>query len=208
MCTGEHATFPEEARYKHMYKVLCCATCGIEERLHEAGCKHHDFSKFRCVNCNMLLSSEDEECNCDSGRPDIYKRDTTMGVMNIPTPFLDQVLDHQFGRLPDYKSYLGIYYWFFVVGGYFLMNKKDNGWSMIPTIFGEAGTGKSMYLTALMKLVPTEKLGTLSSNAQETFGLEALVNHDGTLQKKYCIFECTGDFKIPPQQFQSMASGS
>jgi hypothetical protein len=78
-------------------------------------------------------------------------------------------------------------------------------WQKLVCILGDAGTGKSVIGGILKDFVPANMSATLSMNAQEEFGLATTVGPQGPLRT--IMFECSGDVKIPAQQFQSMSTG-
>lgn len=201
---------PEMYRYENVYLNYVCRNCNTSKKFHKKTCRRPDFSAFQCEECGCKSTDITKPCECEH-EPQYFGVDVAAGLQNVPTPFMDCVMTTQFNHLSDHQKYMGLRYWMFVMAGYFLLPKTvydpSLDWPIIPCIFGEAGSGKSILMSALSKLVNQEKIGTLSSNAQETFGLEALVSYDGTCQKKYLILEASGKFKIPPQQFQSISCG-
>lgn len=215
---------PKKFCFENYVPNLICTKCGLHQFCHKRHCKNPEFKILQCDTCHKfcrydstslhgVVAYEDDErfppCSCFEMNdiPQCFSIDVPKAISNIKTPFLDCVLDNQFDNEdhPDYKSYLGIYFWLFVCGGYFILPLSQGSWEIIPAIFGEAGSGKSLFLSALTSLVPPDKVGCLSSNAQATFGLENLISENG-LQRKYAVYETSGSFKIPCQQFQSMAS--
>ena len=196
---------PEVCRYENVHPNYVCENCNTLKKHHKTSCKRPVFKRVQCNKCEFKTDDITKPCECEGG-PEYFNVDIAAGLSKVPTPFMDSVMDLQFRGLTDHKSYLGLEYWMFALAGYFLLPKNPSDptldWPIIPCIFGVAGSGKSILMSALSKLVSQEKIGTLSSNAQETFGLEALVSYDGNCQKKYLILEASGKFKIPPQQFQ------
>ena len=191
-----------EPEFENELPNLVCSACKKPKHLHSKSCRVADFSVLHCVHCDC----PSEECECGENAC-FTIIDVAKGLGNVRTPFLSGILRDQFGKLPDFKSYLGIEYHFFVQGGVFIQPKNPSDWAVIPGIIGIAGSGKSLFLNALTNLVPQEKVGVLSADSQSTFGLEALISEDGSLQKKYAIYEASGRFRISPQQFQSMSCG-
>jgi energy-coupling factor transporter ATP-binding protein EcfA2 len=121
------------------------------------------------------------------------------------TPCIDGILETQLGHHADYNE---LYFWVLVMLGRFLFPldpKKYDNWEKMLCFFGNGGCGKSTLLNAIKSLIAPVDLGTLSMNAQETFGLASLIGPNQK-QLKCLIYEVTGKFKIPPQQFQSMMS--
>ena len=218
----ESVNRPSQFKFQNYVPNICCAKCGTHKFQHKSVCKNPDFSVLKCTTCNGhckvdgrapdgVVPFENEMfkgciCSKQGAQPQCYVIDVPKGIFDVDSPFIDSVFNEQFEEHNDYKAYLGIYFWVFVLGGFFILplNKKTS-WEVIPAIFGEAGSGKSLFLQALCSLVPPNNVGNLSSNAQETFGLEALIDESGHM-KKYAIFETSGAFKICSQQFQSMSS--
>jgi len=81
------------------------------------------------------------------------------------------------------------------------VGKKDN-WQVILFIKGIAGSGKSTIGAAMRNLYPPSMVGTLSSNAEEKFGLMSIFN-----KLLFMCLEVRKDWAIHQGDFQSMVTG-
>jgi hypothetical protein len=198
--------FPERFRYAHVREHLVCQVCGCAcDRHLPARCPRPDM-QLACVTCNRT----EEECECTDERGDLvfacYDVDRKRGIRAVQTPFVDSILEKQLGKYPDYDE---IYFWLFVFFGRYLFpldSTRFDDWQRMLCLFGSAGTGKSVLLLVLQKLLPPACFRPLSVNSQETFGLEALIGPDGQ-QMWSMVLEITGKFRIQAQELQSLISG-
>ena len=119
---------------------------------------------------------DDDEmyCACKDpadGRPffQCYNVDIRKHLRSIETPYIDGIIEHQWGHLDDYDE---IYYWFFVLLGRWLfpLTAEWDDWQKLLCIFGNAGTGKSCILQLLKVFLPPTMFAPLSMNAQASFG--------------------------------------
>ena len=94
-------------------------------------------------------------------------------------------------------------FWFFAFLGRLMFNvgEKDN-WQVLLYLKGVAGSGKSTLSNLMKFLYTADKVGVLSSNAEEKFGLAPLYD------KKLVICpEAKKNFSISQGDLQSMVSG-
>jgi len=135
------------------------------------------------------------DCEFDEGLADfqdILDYDTT----NIECQALEKIMSDQ--QLQE-----DTIFWFFVFLGrlMFSVGEKDN-WQVLLFLKGVAGSGKSTLSNLMRYLYTADKVGVLSSNAEEKFGLAPLYD------KKLVICpEAKKNFSISQGDLQSMVSG-
>ena len=197
-------TWPVKWRYRNVVKNWLCRGCKSDCRYHSPSCEQIDKGLF-CTACGL----EDCECACEDAEGNkcgiFFKVDAEKGIPCVSTPCFDGIIQEQLGKYDDYDE---VYLWLVAMLGrvlYPLNPIKYDRWEKMLCFFGHAGCGKSTIMNTIMSLILPEDVGILSMDAQDTFGLEGLLR--GKDQLKCFIMEVTGDFKIPPQQFQSMMSG-
>ena len=117
--------------------------------------------------------------------------------MDIPTPTLQCVLDHQkFGEEVSRFMYVFIGRVLYEVGS------KD-AWQVIPFLKGQAGTGKSTLLMRVCaNFFDADDVGVLSNNIERKFGLSAIVD-----KLLFVAPEIKGDLHMEQAEFQSVISG-
>jgi hypothetical protein len=198
--------FPQRFRYEHVREHYVCQTCGCASDRHRDAVCRSKVMELACVTCRRTRA----ECSCTDEHGDplfaCYDVDVVRGIRAIQTPFVDSILEKQLGH---YKDYDDIYFWIFVFFGRYLFpldSTKYDDWQRMLCFFGSAGTGKSVLLLVLQKLLPPACFRPLSVNSQETFGLEALIGPDGQ-QMWSMVLEITGKFRIQAQELQSLISG-
>ena len=86
---------------------------------------------------------------------------------NIDTPMFDSLVKYQLGDCDVYTYFLAF------IGRLFYQVKKFDNYNIVPMIKGDTGTGKSTVLTVVKKMFYPGAVGTLNSNNEATFGLEA-----------------------------------
>jgi hypothetical protein len=123
--------------------------------------------------------------------------ETTDDWWDIPTPFLQSVLDYQ-------RFEQDVSRWIYVFLGRlcFDVNEMD-GWQVIPFLKGIARSGKSTLITKVArKFYECEDVATLSNNIEKKFGLQSIYN--GFL---FISPEIKGDLQLEQAEFQSLVSG-
>jgi len=120
---------------------------------------------------------------------------------DIPTPFLQSILDFQFS---DESEYIEISKWMYIMIGRMLYEVGDlDDWQVIGFIKGIAGTGKGTILTKIIKrFYEPDDVGVLSNDGETQFGLSGF--HNKTI---FLAPEIKGDLKLPQASFQSIVSG-
>jgi len=116
---------------------------------------------------------------------------------DIPTPFMQHVLDYQ-------KFEADVCKWIYVFIGRlcFDVNEMD-GWQVIPFLKGIARSGKSTLITKVCrKFYECEDVATLSNNIEKKFGLSSIYN--GFM---FISPEVKGDLQLEQAEFQSLVSG-
>jgi hypothetical protein len=202
----EKQHFPPRFRYEHVREHLVCQTCGCAADHHRDAVCRRKVMERACITC----AGTEAECECTDERGEsvfaCYEVDIMGGLRGIQTPFVDSILVKQLGHYDDFDA---IYFWIFVFLGRYLFpldSTKYDDWQRMLCFFGSAGTGKSVLLMVLQKLLPPDCFRPLSVNSQETFGLEALIGPDGQ-QMWTMVLEITGKFRIQAQELQSLISG-
>lgn len=116
---------------------------------------------------------------------------------NIPTPFMQKVLDYQ--NFTD-----DVCRWMYVFCGRLCFDVNDlDGWQVIPFLKGIARSGKSTIITKVCKkFYESEDVKTLSNNIEKKFGLESI--HEGFM---FISPEVKGDLQLEQAEFQSLVSG-
>ena len=143
---------PAKFRFENFVPNLHCLNCGMHQFNHKKICKQPDFSVLKCKLCQGFCQYDNNSvsgvvpfendnfkaCVCSKNKiePNCYILDVPKGIEAVDTPFIDSVFDEQFLEHDDYKQYLGIYFWVFVLGGYFILPlNKSNSWEIIPGNF-------------------------------------------------------------------------
>lgn len=123
--------------------------------------------------------------------------DVSMPWRDIPTPFLDSIMDYQ-GFSTEVKR------WMFILLGRLLYNVNElDGWQVIPFFKGAASSGKStLVLRVAKQFYEAIDVGCLSNNVERKFGLSAF--HDKFL---FVAPEIKSDLVLEQAEFQSMCSG-
>ena len=147
---------------------------------------------------------------------------------DIPTPKLDQILDHQ--KISDEPftiskkvvtvdpvtgqrttrmeedldaPQLSVKNWYFVFIGRMIYEIGEyDEWQVLLFIKGVAGSGKSTLGKIVSYLYDANDVGVLSNNIENKFGLAALVN-----KLIYVCYEVKHDFGLDQGEFQCMVSG-
>lgn len=201
---------PKQFQYENCMLNEVCTKCNTTKQYHKKKCRHPTWTHVKCSNCKQnVKKTEMHKKNCCCDNPMFYTVDYVKGLANVPTPFMNSVLKTQFEKFKDYNTYLGIEFWFWVLAGHFVNRKpKDPSmdWAIIPSIYGLAGTGKSIFMDSMSMLIPKEKIGIISADAQKDFGFQNLISKDGKTQKKYVILE-TDNFQLACAIFKSLACG-
>ena len=120
---------------------------------------------------------------------------------DIPTPYLQSILDYQYKGEQDYVD---ICKWMYIFIGRMLYNVGElDDWQVIGFIKGIAGTGKGTILTKVIKqFYEPDDVGILSNDGERQFGLSGF--HDKII---YLAPEIKGDLNLPQAVFQGMISG-
>lgn len=125
---------------------------------------------------------------------------------NIPTPTFQKILYYQYEKLIPQRGedeVRSIIMMMYVLQGRLLydVGTHDN-WSVVPFVKGIAGSGKSTMGKNCKDVYRVEDTAVMSSNAQETFGLEQLLG-----KFMFVCFEAKGKFRINQGDLQSVISG-
>lgn len=122
--------------------------------------------------------------------------DSLEKIMAIPTPVFDSIFTHQ-------KMDREVIKWFYVFFGrmFYALHMFDK-WQVVAFLKGVAGTGKSTLGNLLLRIIPQEFVGNLSSNTETQFGLETLAD-----RLIWICLEVKANFKLPLNDLQSMISG-
>ena len=144
---------------------------------------HHDVSmKFFDCDFDESLANFENVLECDASN---IACEALVKIMS------DQLLEEE------------TIFWFFVFLGRLMFNvgEKDN-WQVLLYLKGVAGSGKSTMSNLMKYLYTADRVGVLSSNAEEKFGLAPLYD------KKLVICpEAKKNFSISQGDLQSMVSG-
>ena len=119
---------------------------------------------------------------------------------SIPTPTFDDVLRQQ-----DIPAMCWAWVYIFLFGRTLYGVGTHDNLQCMPMVIGRAGTGKSTFGKLLAAMFNCEDVGVISSNQQETFGLETLFD---PVQKLVAIcFEVTEKFKMERGDLLSAIAG-
>lgn len=143
-----------------------------------------------------------------------------MSYMNIPTPTLDRIMEHQMRQLlPAGKKDVAelteaeaahyhatcreVMSWIYChLGRLMFPLHKHDYWQIVLYIMGVAGTGKSTLAELFFDIFPAELIAILSSNAEKQFGLQTL--YDKPL---WMCMEVKENFSLNLADLQSIISG-
>ena len=125
-----------------------------------------------------------------------FDRELYPSFMCIPTPHFDKVFESQ--CLDS-----NVYAWVLVLVGRLIygVGERDN-WQIIPFLLGKAGTGKSTLAKIVRHFYPAEEVATVSSNPEDRFGLQPLLN-----KFLWICYEVKHNFGMSQADFQSIISG-
>lgn len=116
---------------------------------------------------------------------------------DIPTPYLEHIMDFQ-----EWSEEVKKWMYVFIGRCLYDLGHKDD-WQVVFFLEGIAGSGKSTIINSIIKLLyDDDDVGTMSTNIEKKFGVEALT-------EKYVIVapEIKHDVCIEQADFQSMVSG-
>ena len=127
--------------------------------------------------------------------------------LNIPVAVNAEGTEVQIEEIPNMNSGrkfpIQAQVWVYILIGRLLhpIGEFDD-WQVIPLFLGKAGTGKSLIANTVKKMFGKQDVGTLSSNSEAKFGLEALEN-----KLIWVISEIKRNLALDVADFQSMVSG-
>ena len=232
---GPPPSRPPSARFEHVLERKFCLACGRQDLFHPAACKA-DRWELRCAECERPISAcrctvcptcgGDEEDGCAADCVDAGWRGGAGGVvddaapffypyqrhphsyMNIATPWMDSILRFQaLGDTPEEER--EVWRWAFIMLGrlFFPVHKRNDDWQVCFFIKGQANTGKSTIADWVQRWMLPRNVAILSNNAQDTFGMQDLLNHDGSEKQLVLCLETKADFTLPQAALQSMITG-
>lgn len=129
-----------------------------------------------------------------------FKNHNQKDWYDIPTPYVQKILDHQFKKEPEHNKICKTIY---IMIGRMLYNVGElDDWQVILFFKGLAGTGKSTILKLISNIYDSDDIGIISNNMEKTFGLSSFAN-------KYMAIapEVKKDFQMPQAELQSAISG-
>ena len=115
---------------------------------------------------------------------------------NIPTPVIQHIFDSQ-KLTPQVSAII-----YGMLGRLLYPLGKHDNWQVILFLKGVANSGKSTIGKVVKMFFDIAQVAVLSSNAEDKFGLEPLLNH-----LVWICFEVTKSWSISRCDFQSMVSG-
>lgn len=190
----EDYQFPDLKKDRHMFSFRNGVY--ITNMKDEAG-NHHDYfhvyGSTPRLNDNLITSKYFDL--------DFNNYDEIGDWRNIPTPYIEKILDYQYEEEPER---IEIIHWFYVFLGRLIFEVGEiDDWQIIPFIRGVAGCGKSTILMKVVKeFYDKDDVGVLDNMIEKQFGLSSLID-------KYLFIapEIKEDLQLPQTSFQSMVSG-
>lgn len=120
---------------------------------------------------------------------------TTIDVESIPCPAFQKIVDFQ-------RFEKDTIYWFMAMLGRLLHKTGMDDWQVMLFLKGVAGCGKSTILLLMESLFLPDRVGTLESEGEVTFGLGPLVD-----KSLVVCPEVKRKFNLPQGTLQSMITG-
>ena len=142
------------------------------------------------------ISSENEEVAIRLFDTDFDVSFNYCNWRDIPTPEFDAIFTYQ-GYGPDVIT------WAYAMLGRVLYSVSEyDNWQVGVFFKGIAGSGKSTIGNIVKHMYPANRVGTMSSNGEDKFGLSALYD-----KLVYVCTEVKKDFALNQGDWQSMVSG-
>jgi hypothetical protein len=121
----------------------------------------------------------------------------------IPTPHFQAILDSQALLGSDAEEHRQVCFWIYAMVGRLLYDVgEQDKWQVMPFIKGRANTGKSTLLRHAVGFYNTADIGVLSSNVEDTFGLQNIY-----YKYVWVCYEVKEDFRLHQGDWQSMVTG-